>query len=86
LNTHDENWHGEEIYLTLKLPMNAKVIIDRDITRILNANVYDCNQINKKDNDKIKYATFVMTDNGLQCKVDTLVTMKKDSVKMDTAK
>jgi phage shock protein PspC (stress-responsive transcriptional regulator) len=86
LNTHDENWHGEEIYLTLKLPMNAKVVIDRDITRILNANVYDCNSINKKDNDKIKYATFVMTDNGLQCKVDTLVTAKKDSVKADSVK
>jgi phage shock protein PspC (stress-responsive transcriptional regulator) len=79
LNVYDDEWHSAEIYLTLKLPMNAKVVIDNDLTRVLNADVWACNINNKKNNDKVKYATFIMTDNGLQCKVDTLVTTKKDS-------
>ena len=80
MNTHENEWHGEEIYLTLKLPLNARVVIDQDLTRILNANVWDCNEINKRDNDKVKSATFIMTDNGLQCKIDTVVTLKTDSI------
>jgi len=71
-------WHDEEVYLTLRLPLNAKVVVDEDIRRISGINVYDCNEENKKEN--ATYATFIMTDNGLQCKVDTLVTMKKDTV------
>ena len=71
---NDELWHDEEVYLTLKLPLNAKIIIDRDLERITNINVYDCNELNKKDGNKLSAATFIMTDNGLQCKVDTLVT------------
>jgi len=71
---NDELWHNEEVDLTLKLPMNAKVIIDRDMDRISDLRVWDCNNINKRDNDKVRSATFTMTNNGLQCKVDTLVT------------
>ncbi|WP_426669715.1 PspC domain-containing protein [Mucilaginibacter sp. McL0603] len=71
---NDELWHDEDVYLTLKLPLNAKIIIDRDLDRISNINVYGCNEINKRDGGKLNEATFIMTDNGLQCKVDTLVT------------
>jgi phage shock protein PspC (stress-responsive transcriptional regulator) len=71
---NDELWHDEDVYLTLKLPLNAKVIIDRDLERISDFRVYDCNEINKRDGNKLNEATFIMTDNGLQCKVDTLVT------------
>jgi phage shock protein PspC (stress-responsive transcriptional regulator) len=73
-NSRDDMWHGEELYLTLKLPLNAKVIVDREMDKISDIRVYDCNNINKKDNDRVKSATFTITDNGLQCKVDTLVT------------
>ena len=85
---NDELWHDEDVYLTLKLPMNAKVIIDRDLERIAGMNVYDCNEANKRDGNKLNEATFIMTDNGLQCKIDTLVTdtvltkhLSSDSVK-----
>jgi len=71
---NDELWHDEEIDLTLKLPKNAKVVIDHDVDRIANFSIHDCNEINKKDYDKVTDATFVMTDNGIQCNVDTLVT------------
>jgi phage shock protein PspC (stress-responsive transcriptional regulator) len=73
-NTKDDLWHSEEVYLTLKLPLNAKVIVDRDLNKIADVRVYDCNVLNKRDGDRLKNAIFTMTDNGLQCKVDTLVT------------
>jgi phage shock protein PspC (stress-responsive transcriptional regulator) len=71
---NDELWHDEDVYLTLKLPINAKIIIDRELSRVADINVYDCNELNKRDGNKLPEATFVMTDNGLQCKVDTMVT------------
>jgi hypothetical protein len=50
--------------------------------------VYNCNELNKRDGNKLNEATFMMTDNGLQCKVDTLVTdtvltkhLSSDSIK-----
>ena len=54
--------------------MNAKVIIDRELSNIANINIYECNELNKRDGNKLNEATFIMTDNGLQCKVDTMVT------------
>ncbi len=70
----DEPWHDEEVELTLRLPKYAKVVIDHNIDRIANFNIHDCNELNKKEYDKVNTATFIMTDNGMQCKVDTLVT------------
>ena len=71
---NDELWHDEDVFLTLKLPLNAKIVIDRDLERISDISVNECNNTNKRDADKLNNATFIMTDNGLQCKVDTLVT------------
>jgi phage shock protein PspC (stress-responsive transcriptional regulator) len=80
----DAFWHDEEVELTLKVPLNAKVVIDQRLDNYLrDINVYDCKEINKQD--KATSSIFVMTDNGLQCKVDTLVTVKKDSIKTDSA-
>ncbi|MBB3056702.1 PspC domain-containing protein [Mucilaginibacter gotjawali] len=78
------SWHDEEVELTLKVPLNSKVVIDHRMRNYLrNVDLYDCDQANKKDNPNT--STFMMTDNGLQCKVDTLVTAKKDSIKTDSA-
>ncbi len=71
---NDDLWHDEEVVLTLKLPLNSKVVIDQDMGRIADFNVHDCNELNKRNADALRDATFMMTDNGLQCKVDTLVT------------
>jgi phage shock protein PspC (stress-responsive transcriptional regulator) len=73
-------WHDEELYITLKLPLNSKVVVDERLSDVVEGiNVHDCKEINKQD--RATSAAFIMTDNGLQCKVDTLVTAKKDSVK-----
>ncbi len=71
--------HDEEIYLTLKLPMKAKLIVDESLSNYLDGiSIYDCKIANKQE--KANSAVFIMTDNGLQCKVDTLVAVKKDSI------
>ncbi len=70
----DEPWHDEEVYLTLKLPKYAKVVVDHEVGRFVDFNIGECNEVNKKDYNKVTDATFTITDNGLQCKVDTLVT------------
>jgi phage shock protein PspC (stress-responsive transcriptional regulator) len=80
-------WRNEFVELTLKVPMNAKVVIDRKLDNYLrDISTYDCNQQDKRQDNEP--AVFMMTDGGLQCKIDTLVTAKKDSVKVkaDSAK
>ncbi len=73
------SWHDEEVKLTFKVPLNAKVIIDERLHNyVRDVNFYECRDMNKQD--KATAATFIMTDDGLQCKVDTLVIPKKDSL------
>src|SRR5260370_1408723 len=48
---NDDLWHDEEVSLTLKLPLNAEVVIDGDMERIANFSVHDCNEINKRNPD-----------------------------------
>ena len=63
------------------MPLNSKLVIDQKLDGYLrDVNIYECKEINKQD--KATSAVFIMTDNGVQCKVDTVVTMKKDSVKV----
>jgi len=84
--TADDAWHGEELELTLKLPLNAKAIIDQqlqDRLRLDGVNVYDCKESNKQDN--ATSAVFIMTDDGLQCKIDTVV-IKKTPAQIDSAR
>jgi phage shock protein PspC (stress-responsive transcriptional regulator) len=81
----NESWHAEYLDITIKLPLNAKVVIDQDLNnRInLNVNVGECKSLNKQDNATA--AAFIMTDDGLQCKVDTLVTVKPQA-QIDSAR
>lgn len=80
----NRTWHGEEVVLTLKVPINSKVVIDEKLDNyIQDLNLYDCRSLNKTDN-KSTYAIYNMTDNGLRCVVDTIVTAKPDSLKKDS--
>ncbi|OKS89138.1 PspC domain-containing protein [Mucilaginibacter polytrichastri] len=72
-------WHAEDIELTLKVPLNTTLVIDRSLDRYTHVNIYDCTSINKMPD--APNAKFTMTDNGLQCKVDTL---KADTIKVNT--
>jgi hypothetical protein len=71
----DRLWRAQELRLTLKIPLNSKVVIDDQIDRFVrDVNVWDCKATNKEE--KATSAKFIMTENGLQCKVDTLVLPK----------
>ncbi len=75
------SWHDQDIHLTLKVPMNAVIIIDDEMNRyVWGVDLYQCKEKNKWQDDK--KAAFIMTANGLECKVDTLVTAKPDSLKI----
>ncbi len=63
-------WRSQAIQLTLKLPVNSKIIIDEDLTRYLrDVDFYSCKDLNKNDHDRT--AAFKMTADGLQCLADT---------------
>ncbi|PTQ99782.1 phage shock protein C (PspC) family protein [Mucilaginibacter yixingensis] len=64
-------WRDPEVRLTLKLPLKTKVIIESKMNRLLDdVDVHEC----KADNNKkdAESATFVMTDTGLHCWIDSL--------------
>jgi hypothetical protein len=73
-----EAWHGEDIELTLKVPMNTNLVVDKDLNRYMHINIYQCADDNKQR--EATNARFIMTDNGLQCKIDTL---KTDTIKVN---
>jgi phage shock protein PspC (stress-responsive transcriptional regulator) len=67
-------WHDQQVDLILKVPMNAEVIIDDKLRGMIDGvDIYACKEVNKKED--APSATFIMTANGLECKVDTLVTV-----------
>jgi phage shock protein PspC (stress-responsive transcriptional regulator) len=71
----DRLWRAQELRLTLKIPLNYKVVIDDQVDRFVrDVSVRDCKATNKQE--KATSAKFIMTDSGLQCKVDTLVLPK----------
>jgi phage shock protein PspC (stress-responsive transcriptional regulator) len=84
----DRLWRAQELRLTLKIPMNSKVVIDDQIDRFVrNVSVDDCKRDNKQED--ASSAKFIMTDNGLQCKVDTVVipqTPKQKAIADSTAR
>ncbi|WP_186292562.1 PspC domain-containing protein [Mucilaginibacter corticis] len=74
-------WHDEEIEVTLKVPMNAVIVIDDNMADFLRdgIDIHQCKDKNKQPD--ASSASFIMTANGLECKVDTLVTSKPDTTK-----
>ncbi len=73
-------WHDQEIILTLKLPLNAEIVINDEIDRYISDGIdfYWCRDTQNAEGST---ASFLMTANGAECKVDTLLTAKPDSVK-----
>ncbi len=82
--TQEAGWHNQSIELTLKVPLNAILIIDEDINDYIrnSANIYECNKTNKRP-EGLRSAAFIMSETGLGCKVDTLVLPQP--VKIDSA-
>jgi phage shock protein PspC (stress-responsive transcriptional regulator) len=88
---NNTKWRGQELHMILKVPLNAKLVIDGKLDRNMNFNLYDCLQANTPQNPA--GSEFIMTADGLQCKIDTAAiaaAAKADSIKNhlvpDTAK
>ncbi|QJD96581.1 hypothetical protein HH214_12175 [Mucilaginibacter robiniae] len=82
-NQHDL-WHNERVKLTLQIPLNATIFIDDRINNYINnsINIYECN-IAQNHGKEASSMAFIMTDNGLECKTDSImdnIQHKKDSV------
>jgi len=62
-------WHNEDVRITLKLPLNATVMVGNKINRYIgNYLDLDCSdEAHRRSNDD-QPAAFIMTNNGLECK------------------
>jgi uncharacterized membrane protein YhaH (DUF805 family) len=68
------NWHDEQVEITVKVPLNAKMVVDQELANRVNVqgiNVDDCKNTDKHPN--ASSAAFIMTNDGVQCKIDTVV-------------
>ena len=77
---NDIQWHNEEVKLTLRIPLNATIMVNEKINGYINnrVDVYACFP-GGRDHSETEAAPFIMTNDGLQCKLDSAVTaVKKD--------
>ena len=71
---HDDAWHGEQVEITVKVPLNAQMIVDQELANrvyVQGIDVNGCKETNKHPD--ATSAAFIMTNDGLQCKIDTTV-------------
>lgn len=74
-NNQKALWRNQRIKLTLKIPMNSKLVIPQTLNRYLNdVNFWDC--MDPDHHEKDLSAHFVMKENGLECLKYTLKTIK----------
>lgn len=70
-NNQKTLWRNQRIKLTLKIPLNSRLVIQQELNRYLNdVNVWDCLQSEHRTSDQD--AHFIMNENGLQCEKDSL--------------
>ncbi|MBE9586492.1 PspC domain-containing protein [Mucilaginibacter sp. JRF] len=63
-------WRAQDLHITLKVPVNAEVVVDEELYRYANdIDIWGCRTMNGQDSGSP--TTFVMTADGLQCKVTT---------------
>ncbi len=73
-----EYWRNQEVHLTLKIPLNSKLIIDNSLNRYLrDVDVWECRD--RENNENRTNAAFLMTDNGLKCLADTAKAVPADT-------
>lgn len=66
---NSRSWHNEEVRLTLRIPLNATVMVNEKINRYISnyMNIYECLPEGRHSDSQM--APFVMTEEGLKCKV-----------------
>lgn len=72
---NNKMWHGEEVKLTLRIPLNATIMVNDKINRYISnyMDVYACFPEGAEHASSTP-APFIMTTEGLKCKLDSAVT------------
>jgi hypothetical protein len=71
----NERWRDQEVKVTLKVPLNTRLIINPALNRYLNNyNVYDCKPEGEDDD---KASEWIMKNEGLVCANDSLYQKNK---------
>jgi phage shock protein PspC (stress-responsive transcriptional regulator) len=70
---HKRKWHNESLHITLRIPVNATVMVNERINRYLTnyINLNDCTGFDDT-HTRDQYAPLVMTTEGLKCKFPKL--------------
>ncbi|MBW4890043.1 PspC domain-containing protein [Mucilaginibacter sp. HMF5004] len=73
-------WRDQRIELTLKVPYNTILVVDKNINYLIRniLEIDDCKEKNKQPN--WTSAPFILTDSGLNCKVDTTAWLLKQPI------
>lgn len=68
-------WHNEEVKLTLRIPLKATVMVNDKVNEYI-SNYLDVGACfpRHRDHSRTEMAPFIMTTEGLQCKLDSAVT------------
>ncbi len=68
-------WHNEEIKLTLRVPLKATVMVNDRVNEYI-SNYLDIGACfpRHRDHSRTEMAPFIMTTEGLQCKLDSAIT------------
>ncbi|MFD1258432.1 PspC domain-containing protein [Mucilaginibacter terrae] len=61
-------WHNEEVRLTLRIPLNATIVVNHKVNQYISnyLDIDDCSP-GKRNHSSSDTAPFVMTDEGLKC-------------------
>ncbi len=73
-------WRDQHLVLTLRVPYHTVLIVDENINYLINNTLYidECKKKNKHDD--WNSAPFILTDSGLNCKIDTTALPVKQPV------
>lgn len=68
-------WHNEEVKLTLRIPLKATVMVNDKVNEYISnyLDIGDCFP-HHRDHSRTEMAPFIMTTEGLQCKLDSAIT------------
>ncbi|MCC8410897.1 PspC domain-containing protein [Mucilaginibacter sp. UR6-1] len=63
-------WRAQSLNITIKVPLNTVIVVEDEVNRLANNfDIWGCRSMNGQDSGSS--TTFIMTADGLQCKVNT---------------
>ncbi|WP_345953622.1 PspC domain-containing protein [Mucilaginibacter sp. PAMB04168] len=82
----NNQWYNEEVKLTLRIPLNATIMVSNKMNEFI-SNYMDVDACfpGQRNHSRTEPAPFIMTEEGLKCKLDSAITaVKQDAPVKDT--